>query len=311
MTVLVFDIGGTRIKAGIAAGQAHVSSLRTAETDASSPDALIAQIQALAAELLPGERPSAVGISVKGIVDADRGTIVEVNAPLEKLSGEPLGHRLSEALAAPVCLDNDARMYALGELRHGAGQGAENLVCLTVGTGIGVGVVVEGQLLRGTRGVLGILGGHITVDVNGPPCSCGSIGCLEALIGSQGLVAEARRQIAEHPGSSLAATDLAPEAIFAAAAKGDASASATVEHFIRVLSCGVVSLIHVYDPDVVVIGGGVGGSASQFIERVQQFADEHAWTQPRGRVRIAGSALGDSAALVGVAELALEASETA
>jgi glucokinase len=311
MSVLVFDIGGTRIKAGVAAARGLVSSVTTVVTDVSSPDALVAQIEALGAKLLPSERPSAVGVSVKGIVDTGRGAVVEVNAPLDKLSGEPLRDKLSGVLDAPVCIENDARMHALGELRHGAGRGAQNLVCLTVGTGIGVGVILDGQLLRGSRSVLGILAGHITVDINGPPCTCGNIGCLEALIGSQGLVEEARRQIAEHPGSSLAAAEPTPEAIFAAGAAGDAAASATIDKFIHVLSCGVVSLIHVYDPDVVVMGGGVSGSAPQFIDHVQRFADEHAWTQPKGRVRIAGSALGDSAALVGVAELALEASEAA
>jgi glucokinase len=234
-----------------------------------------------------------------------------VNAPLDVLSGELLADRLAQALGAPVRIENDARMYALGELRHGAGSGAKNLVCLTLGTGIGVGVVIDDRLLNGGRGVLGILAGHITVDVDGPPCTCGSIGCLEALIGSQGLVADARARAREHPGSRLGSDVLDPEKIFAAAAEGDAAAAGTVERFTRVLACGVVSLIHVYDPDVVVVGGGLSASAPQFLEHVQRFADEHAWTQPKARVRIVASTLGDSAALLGAAELAAGACEAA
>ena len=310
MTVLVFDVGGTRVKGGVA-GPEGISSVTTVLTDASSADALVAQMAGLGRQLLQGTRPSAVGVSVKGIVDPRRGTLVDVNAPLEHLSDEPLAEQLAGALDAPVRIENDARMHALGELHHGAGRGAENLVCLTLGTGIGVGVVVEGRLLRGSRGVLGILAGHITIDVDGPQCTCGSVGCLEALIGSHGLVADARARSREHHGSRLAADALDPERIFAAAAEGDSAAVATVERFTHVLACGVVSLIHVYDPDVVVIGGGLSTSASQFLDHVQRFADEHAWTQPKGRVRVAASTLGDTAALLGAAELATAAGETA
>jgi glucokinase len=306
MTVLVFDVGGTRLKAGLA-GPDGISSLTVVPTDVSSADALVAQTAAIGRRLMHGERPSAIGVSVKGIVDSLHGSVVEVNAPLDVLSGELLADRLAQELGAPVRIENDARMYALGELRHGAGSGAKNLVCLTLGTG----VVIDDRLLNGGRGVLGILAGHITVDVDGPPCTCGSIGCLEALIGSHGLVADARAHAREHPGSRLNSDVLDPEEIFAAAAEGDAAAAATVERFTHVLACGVVSLIHVYDPDVVVVGGGLSASAPQFLEHVQRFADEHAWTQPKARVRIVASTLGDTAALLGAAELAAGACEAA
>ena len=310
MRVLVFDVGGTQLKAGLA-GPEGISSFTTVRTDSASTDALVAQMSALGRQLLEGERPAAVGISVKGIVDSERGSIVDVNAPLDRLSRAPLAGRLADELGAPVCIDNDARMYALGEFHHGAGRGVENLVCLTLGTGIGVGVVIDGRLLRGKRGVLGILGGHITVDAYGPPCTCGSVGCLEALIGSRGLVADAQARAREHPGSPLGSESLDPEAIFAAAADGDDAAVATVERFTHLLACGVVSLIHVYDPDLLVIGGGLAASAPQFLGNVQRFADEHAWTQPKGRVQIAVSRLGDTAGLLGAAELANGACEGA
>jgi glucokinase len=305
MTVLVFDVGGTRLKAGLARPDG-ISSLTTVRTDVASADALLAQMAAVGRQLLQGKRPRAVGVSVKGIVDSG-GSLVDVNAPLDRLRGARLAERLADELDAPVRIDNDARMYALGELRHGAGRGAENLVGVTLGTGIGVGVAIDGRLLSGKRGVLGILAGHITVDADGPPCTCGSVGCLEAFIGSQGLVTDARARARSHPESPLASESLDPEAIFAAAAGGDGPAVATVERFTHLLACGVVSLIHVYDPDVVVIGGGISASASQFLDKVQRFADEHAWTQPRGRVQIAASTLGDTAALLGAAELANEA----
>jgi glucokinase len=310
MTVLVFDVGGTRLKAGLAT-PGGIASLTSVPTDAASLDALVAQMATVGRKLLRAKRPRAVGVSIKGIVDSDRGLLVEANAPFVRLRGAPLAERLAEELGAPVRIDNDARMYALGELRHGAGRGVENLVCLTLGTGIGVGVVIDGRLLRGKRGVLGILAGHITIDADGPPCTCGSVGCLEALVGSHGLVSDAQARARRHPESPLASVSLDPEAIFAAAADGDTAAVATVERFTHHLACGVVSLIHVYDPDVVVIGGGLSASAPQFLSNVQRFADEHAWTQPKGRVQIAASRLGDTAGLLGAAELANGAGETA
>ena len=310
MTVLVFDVGGTRLKAGLAA-PSGIASLTALPTEVASADALVAQMTGVGRQLLGGERPSAIGVSIKGIVESERGLLVDVNAPLDPLSGEPLGERLAEAFEAPVYVENDARMHALGEFHRGAGRGSENLVCLTLGTGIGVGVVIDGQLIRGKRGVLGILAGHITVDVDGPPCTCGNVGCLEALIGTNGLVADAQARALDHPGSRLSRKALDPEAIFAAAAEGDEAATATVKRFTHILGCGVVSLIHVYDPEIVVIGGGLSASAPHFLNDVQRFADQHAWTQPKGRVRIAASRLGDTAALVGAAELANRSCKTA
>ena len=310
MTALVFDVGGTRLKAGLANAGA-ISSLATVRTEAASADALVDQMAGVGRKLLRGKPPKTVGVSVKGVVDSDRGVLVEVNAPLVRLNGTPLAELLAHELGCPVRIDNDARMYALGELHHGAGRGVDNLVCMTLGTGVGVGVVIDGRLLRGKRGVLGILAGHITVDTGGPPCTCGNVGCLEALIGSAGLVSDARARARRHPESPLASESLEPEAIFAAAADGDMAAIATVERFTHHLACGVVSLIHTYDPDVVVIGGGLSASAPQFLDDVQRFADEHAWTQPKGRVRILASELGDTAALLGAAELANGAWETA
>src|SRR5262249_59181839 len=105
-----------------------------------------------------------IGVSVKGIVNSLHGSVIEVNAPLDVLSGELLAERLAQALGAPVRIENDARMYALGELRHGAGSGARNLVCITLGTGIGVGVVIDGRLLQGGSRGVGSLDGHLPDD---------------------------------------------------------------------------------------------------------------------------------------------------
>jgi glucokinase len=303
MSVLAFDIGGTRIKAGLVAA-GRVSSLTAVPTDRSGVAAtLLEQVVALGRSVAAGTPIEAVGVSVRGLVDPETG-VIDVNPPLDCLSGQPLAAVLASEFGVPVEVENDARMYALGELHHGAARGVANLVCLTLGTGVGVGVAVGGRMLRGERGVWGILGGHFTVSVDGPRCSCGNIGCLEALIGAHAFTADAVRRLRTGVASTLDEQHLDPAAIFAAAAAGDAIATETVERLATVLGCGVVTLIHAYDPDLVVIGGGLSGSAAQFMPQLRDYVREHAWTSPKGRVRVEVSELGDSAPLLGAAELA-------
>jgi glucokinase len=302
--VLAIDLGGTRLKAGIVRGTT-VRPLVVEPTESSAgADALLGAVVRVARRLLSADEAPTIGICIKGIVDPRRGMLIEVNESLACLNGAPVGRLVAEALGRPTVVENDARMYALGELLHGSGQGHTNIVCLTLGTGIGCGVCIGGRVLRGDRGVLGILGGHLTLRVHGPQCTCGNTGCLEALIGTAALAAHARSLLASGMPSTLRADALDPRAIFVAAAAGDAVASTVVQTFAEVLGAGVVTMIHAYDPDVVVVGGGIMGSAAMFLPAVQAYADAHAWTIPRARVRVVPAALGDVAALIGVAALA-------
>jgi glucokinase len=306
VSVLALDIGGTRIKAGLVEA-GRVTATRSAPTDASGVAAtVLEQLVSLGRQIVQGATIEAVGACVRGIVDPRAGGMVDVNPPLRCLIGEPLAAFLAAEFGAPAAIENDARAYALGELRHGAGRGVGDLVCITLGTGIGVGVAVGGRMVRGPRGMWGILGGHFTVAVDGPLCNCGNRGCLEALIGSQALVDDATARLRAAERSSLREEGLDPLSIFAAAAAGDPVATATVDRFTTVLGSGVVSLVHAYDPDLVVIGGGLSGSAAQYLPRVREYVTEHAWTYPKGRVQIDVAELGDSAALVGAAELATD-----
>jgi glucokinase len=304
VTVLAFDIGGTRIKAGLVADGRVLTSV-TASTDDSGQAANVhARLVSLGRSVAAGTQINAIGISVRGIVDPLAGAVVDVNPPLRCLIGEPLIAWLETAFGAPARVENDARAHALGELRYGAARGATELVCITIGTGIGVGVVSGGEVLRGPRGMWGILGGHFTVVADGPDCSCGNRGCLEALIGAQGIAADAAGRLRAGESSVLSSNDLEPASVFAAAGRGDAVARACVNRFADVLGSGVVSLVHAYDPDVVVVGGGVSASADQFLPRLRDYVSVRAWTYPKGRVRIEVSELGQAAALVGAAELA-------
>jgi glucokinase len=196
-------------------------------------------------------------------VDSRRGVLLDVNEPLRSLIGQPVAEMVAGELARPVCMENDARMYALGELRHSAGRGSRNMVCLTPGTGIGSGVALDGRVLRGPRGVLGILSGHLTVQVGGPRCTCGNIGCLEALIGTAAVIRDATDRLAAGRPSVLHGSRLDARRIFEAAAAGDELAHDVVQRFAERRGAGVVTMVHAYDPDIVVLGGGMMGAAAQ------------------------------------------------
>lgn len=301
-TVAAFDVGGTRIKAGLVRDRT-VELLTVAPTGDGTQD-ILATVMELGHRLIADRDVTAIGVSVKGIVDPERGVLVDTNESLNSWINQPIGEIMAKDLGRPVWVENDARMYALGELVSGAGVGSRNMVCLTLGTGVGSGVARDGRMLRGTAGVLGILGGHFTIQVNGPRCTCGNVGCLEALIGTAGLVRRTREMLAECGHSLLAGARLEPQLIFAAAGAGDPLAQEVVGYFADCLGAGVVTMIHAYDPEVVVVGGGMVGAIGQFLCRVQAYVAEHAWTLPRGRVSVVPSTLGDVAALVGVAELA-------
>ncbi len=308
--VLAFDLGGTRIKAGIVRGTC-VSSLQVEPTDDREESAALAALLRLGHRLMDtreGGDVTAVGVSVKGIVDPVGGVVRDVKERLVGLVGQPLAAILAREFGRPAVVENDARMYALGEWSHGAGHGHRNVVCLTLGTGVGSGVVLDGRLLRGPRGVGGIFAGHATVQVDGPPCTCGNVGCLEAVIGTAGFVRLADEAVTRDPSPSvLRHASRTPQHIFEAAARGDALASTLTHTFATYLGAGIVTAIHAYDPDIVVLGGGMMHSFAPFLPCVQAYVDAHAWTVPRGRVRIVPAALGDAAALIGVATLATQA----
>ena len=302
--VLAFDLGGTRIKAGIVRG-ASVSSLAVEPTDDHAENAALTALLRLGHRLMDRHDVTAVGVSVKGIVDPVDGAVRDVKERLVGLVGQPLAAIVAQELGRPAYVENDARMYALGEWSHGAGYGYQNVVCLTLGTGVGSGVVLNGRLLRGPRGVGGILAGHATVQADGPACTCGNVGCLEAVIGAAGFTRLADEAVARDSSpSALRHAPRTPQRIFEAAADGDALASTLTGTFATYLGAGIVTAIHAYDPDVVVLGGGMMHSFAPFLPRVQAYVDVHAWTVPRGRVRVVPAALGDAAALIGVAALA-------
>jgi glucokinase len=185
----------------------------------------------------------------------------------------------------------------IGEWVYGAGRGFDDLVMITLGTGLGTSAVIEGKVLRGKHGQAGCLGGHLTVRVGGHACSCGNIGCAEAEASTASLAAIA----AEHPDFRDSALAREPVLDYAAvlrqAQAGDAAARALFQNSLDVWGALAVSLIHAYDPEVLILGGGIMGSAGSILPPIEKYVARHAMT-PWGKVKVVPSQLGDRSALL-------------
>ncbi len=312
---LTFDIGGTRIKSGTVDDSGEVRSRSIVPTHGErGADDLIARIialgQALRNDIRPGDHLRAIGIAFTGVIDPERGVVLLLNGKIPDIEGVDVGPRLAAAFGVPASIDNDTRVYTVGEWQHGAASGHDNVVCITIGTGIGSGVITNGHLLQ-TRGMVGgILGGHLTVDINGPLCSCGNRGCLEAVASVPALLAYLRdhlargypSRLARHIGQEVQA--LTVEMVLHEVTGGDELASFAFDRWVRQIGAGLVTLIHTHDPDVVVIGGGIMHASDVVLPPLQEYVRRHAWTWPKGRTLVRTAELGDDAALIGGAALA-------
>ncbi len=212
-----------------------------------------------------------------------------------------------DAFGLPLRLENDARMALLGEWHAGAARGFNDVVMITLGTGIGGAAMVGGQLLRGKHAQAGNLGGHIPVLFNGHKCTCGSVGCAEAEAAGWSLPVILR----EWPGfsqSRLANEPLNFERLFHWAEQGDRVAREVRDRCLHVWAADAIGLVHSFDPEIVVIGGGVMQSAHIIQPYMQKYVSEHAWT-PWGKVQVRAAQLGNDAGLLGAIPLLTERSD--
>ncbi len=252
-----------------------------------------------------------VGIGVPGLTDARRG-VVHLLTNVAGWRNVPLAQRMTRRLGLPVFVDNDANLFTLGEWRFGAGRGARHLVGLTLGTGVGGGLVINGALDRGASGTAGELG-HSIIDPGGRRCGCGGRGCLETLVGTAAILELARRAVRRRAGRlrtlvRQARGRITPELVCNAAQRGDASALAIWRTVGQTLGLGVAGLVNLLNPDRVIIGGGVAGAWVWFAPSLIATVRQRAMSVPARAVRIVRAHLGDSAGIVGAAALVWEQS---
>jgi glucokinase len=304
------DVGGTKINAGVVDERGSILARSRLPTPGTDPQRVEEAIAALVAELRAGHEVTAVGIGAAGFVDADRARVIF--APNLSWRDEPLRDEVAARIGLPVVVENDANAAAWAEYRFGAGQGVSHLVVVTVGTGIGGGIVLGGQLYRGAGGV-GAEIGHLQVVKDGRRCGCGQRGCWEQYCSGRALLHEAR-EIADvdpvYGARLLALGDGEPEGIEArevtlAAQEGDPAALACFAEVGSWLGQGLADLAAVLDPQVLVVGGGVADAGDLLLEPARRaFAEVLTAGRYRPHPEIRAARLGNDAGMVGAADLA-------
>lgn len=306
------DVGGTRVKAvGIDRMGSVLSS--AVVTVPRSVDGLVAHVVATVNGLCLRFGPAtSLGIALPGLVDPGFGAR-SLPGKLPGLEGFALVDAIQRAIEIPVTCLNDGAAATYGEWRYGAGMGLSDIVVLTLGTGVGSGVVVNGRLF--TNANLGSGGGlgHLTIDAEGPRCPCGNRGCAETRISATAMINALWDHVSRGVPSVLAETVLTGpgearfENLVAAATTGDLLATELLERFIRDLGTTIVSAVHAFNPAAVVIVGGMTVEAAAFLPQVQAYVSAHAWRYPRDRdIPVVVGALADLAGAIGVAAYARE-----
>jgi glucokinase len=308
--VIALDMGGTKLAVAAVDREGVVLEGVRHRTDTSSQDALVTQLERAIAELASDET-AALGVGIPSLIDQRAGRAGgSVNVPL---AGVDLRDRLAKRFGVPVALENDANAAALAEHRVGAGRGTKHMVMLTVGTGIGGGLILNGELYRGARGMAGELG-HITIDFDGLPCQgfCPGIGHLEALASGTAADRLAERTAEERPDGSLARARAAgrkidPPLTLELARAGADDALAVVGEIGYRLGVGIASYVNVFNPELVVVGGGLSAAGDLVLEPARRVVAARALPPARESVRIVVAELGPDAGLIGAGLVAFEA----
>jgi glucokinase len=301
------DLGGTKMLVGVLAGTEPLYEQRevsTGQTEDELVELLVREIEE-AREARP--EAAAVGLGVPATIDHDRGiAVAAVNLPLSNL---PLRDLVSERVGLPVFVDNDANVAALAEYLYGAAQGRPNTVMLTVGTGIGGGLILGGEIYRGATGAGAELG-HVVIQADGPPCqgNCPNHGCVEALASGTALGREGRAAAESAPDSVLGkmladGEEVDGKAVTEAAIAGDETAVGVFELIGSRLGVACSSFANVFQPDAIVVGGGVIAAGDLLLEPARREVRERSLT-PMNETPIVEATLGNDAGMIGAAALA-------
>jgi glucokinase len=303
------DVGGTKINSFRVGRDGEILDRKNVPTPADDAEAVLVQMVDLAGAMLTDD-VIAVGVGAAGLVDAAGGVLrFAPNLPWRDL---PIAARLRDALGLPCQVDNDASMAAYGEFRFGAGRGYLHMLLVTVGTGIGGGIISDGRLFRGAHGFASEIG-HIIVEPGGPRCGCGNLGCWEQVAAGRAIDRLGREAAREHPRSTLlrlAGGD--PEKVTGrlvtrAAQEGDETAIGVLAAVGWRLGEGIAGLVNIIDPQIVVVGGGAIVAGDLLLDPARKaFTDAVEAPEHRPRVPIVAARLGNDAGAVGAATIALE-----
>jgi glucokinase len=301
------DLGGTNMRAGLVDRLGSVLSRRSEPLGRDkSPAAVIGQMREMLKELVAKapRPPAVVGCGIPGIVDYERG-ILHRSPNLPQWRDVAIRDEIADALGMPVVVDNDANQHALGEHRLGAGRGHHHMVLLTLGTGIGGGLIFDGKIFHGDCGFAGEVG-HIVIEPDGIPCGCGKSGCWEQYAASHSFAVHAARLKKAERESLLSAAavsveDLTPELVGRLANEGHPVARGLWNTYGLYLGMGIATLINTLGVTTFVIGGGIARSWDRFIGAAKNEIANHTYEQNVERLHLLPAALGDDAGVIGAA----------
>lgn len=302
MYYIGIDLGGTVIKVGLVRGGQIFGSRRLEAVSKNGLKPRLEMIADVIDELLIESVITegsfgGVFLAFPGIVDIRNKCVVSTNAKYDDAPSVDLQRWCLEHWNVPFAIDNDARAATVGEWQFGVACGKENVVMMTIGTGIGTGVILEGRVLYGQRYRAGSLGGHLIVNYKGRRCTCGNIGCVEAHASSFFLPQIIRDNENLSANFKMNASNYDFKSLFIQASAGAVDAKLVIEDCLNVWSAAIVNYIHAYDPQVVILGGGIMRSADLVLPHIRDRVNSLAWC-PDDRIEIEASILGDDAALV-------------
>jgi glucokinase len=308
--VIAADLGGTNLRAATVDRQGKIHERTKQHTPKAEKASEIVRAIVEAARdcerrsLDRGTRIRAVSVVVPGTVQVENGIVMKApNVP--SLDGFRLAAALESELQWPAVLENDANAAAVGEMWKGAGQGRGTIICVTLGTGVGGGIILDGKLWRGVDGSAGEVG-HIGVEpFGGVACTCGSRGCLEVYASATAIVRMTREARPRYPKSPLhTSEELSAKSVYESGMEGDELALEVFRRMGISLGVGLASLINIFNPEMIVIGGGVADGWDMFIAHVREQIVERAFPIPARRAEIVRAQCGDDAGLLGAAHIA-------
>ncbi|MBI1226638.1 MAG: ROK family protein [Bacteroidetes bacterium] len=305
MAVIALDLGGTRIKFGLVENGQLLASANVAVSSKSFAGAMPvieAEIGKLLAET-GQENIEGIGMAFPTIVDSDRMRLLYKYVKYNDANDLDLAGWAKEKWGTTLVMENDARAALVGEWQYGAGRATDNLVMVTIGTGVGSAALINGRLIKGSHYLAGNLGGHMAVNFDGVRCNCGNVGCLESEASSWALPELLKRQpgYAKSPFSEGEKPDF--ETVFRLANEGEHFAAAVRERSLEAWATGILNLVYAYDPERVVIGGGVMKSADVILPYLQNKINQAAWL-PENAVEVVAAQQPDWAGVLGMAYLA-------
>ena len=296
--ILGIDIGGTNIKFGVVTDDYTLVTTRSIPTQSQRPvDAIITDIITTATTLVQQYDVTLVGVGTPGDIDSSAGVCTRAgNLPYKNT---PLGPIISEALNMPVAIANDATAALYGELYAGAGKAYQNIIMLTLGTGVGGGIAINGQPYLGTKGYGGELG-HMVIKYDGLPCPCGLTGCYEQYASVTALMRQTREAMKEHPDSLLASMGKNVTALdlFNARAQGCPVAAAVIDQYAQYIAIGLNSLENIFQPDAFIFGGAISNQEDNLLDPIRKHLDKPAI--------LTTSALKNDAGIIGAAVIAVK-----